>query len=351
MLQFSKITVGVDMAGCPNRCRHCWLGVTENKGVSIEQLREIANDFREHAEHFEILSWYREPDFRGDYKSLWELEKQLSTEKTPHFELAGFWRLVRDETYAKWLYENHVRKIQLTLFGDEDTTDYYVGRKGAYQEIIRAITILLNNGIAPRIQVFVNQGNLSKLQDIVRLCNDLELEQRCGLLGQKFELFAHAGSCDGENEKLYDIRMEPEDLSKIPDDIVRHTLDYLKKRSIEEVFGFSEKYLCSEFKDWDKKFYAKSNSPVFYVDSSLNVYPNVTSPYPWWKIGNLMNHGCETILKRYAEDDFFAAREMRAKKFEDMLDAYGNKDSGKLFGVGDYFYYIWNKYLREKYDS
>lgn len=113
MLDFDKITVCVDMAGCPNRCRHCWLGVTDNKGVSIEQLRKMANDFREQAKQFEILSWYREPDFRGDYQSLWELEKQLSTEKTPHFELASFWRLVRDDTYVKWLYERNVKKFNL----------------------------------------------------------------------------------------------------------------------------------------------------------------------------------------------------------------------------------------------
>lgn len=50
-------------------------------------------------------------------------------------------------------------------------------------------------------------------------------------------------------------------------------------------------------------------------------------------------------LERYEEDDFFAAREMGAKKFKDILDEYGNKDSDKLFGVGDYFYYMWNKYL------
>lgn len=242
-----------------------------------------------------------------------------------------------------------MRKIQLTLFGDEDTTDYYVGRKGAYQEIIKAIDIILRNKIVPRIQIFVNHSNLSKLPDIVKVCNDLELEQRCKFLGQKFELFVHAGSCDGENEKLYNIRIESGDLSKIPDYIVRHTMDYFNKYSIEEVFGFSEKYLCSEFKDWDKFFYEKSNSPVFYVDSNLNVYPNVTSPYPWWKIGNLMIHDCEIILKRYAENDFFAAREMGAKKFKDILDEYGNKDSDKLFGAGDYFYCMWNKYLRKKY--
>lgn len=351
MYDFDKVTVCVDMAGCPNRCRHCWIGVTPNKGMDIEQFKAIAMAFREQVNYFEIYSWYREPDFRRDYRELWEIEKQLSTIKTKHFELASFWRLVRDETYVKWLCEQDVKKCQLTLFGDEDTTDFYVGRKGAYQEIIKAIDILLENGIALRLQVFVNQKNVLVLNSVVKICNDLNLEERCKALGQEFELFVHAGTCDGENAKLYDIRVESKDLSKIPDYLVKHTLDYMKKTSIEEVFGFSEKYLCSEFKEWDEYSYSKSNSPVFYVDSYLNVYPNTTSTYSWWKIGNLLTDDCDTILKRYVENDYFAARMIEANKFEDILAVFGNKDSAKLFDVEDYYYYILNLYLKEIYDS
>lgn len=349
MYKFNKMTVCVDMAGCPNRCKHCWIGVTENKGMDVVQFKEIAEAFRKYTDCFEIYSWYREPDFRADYKNLWELEKQLSTEKIQHFELASFWRLVRDEAYVKWLCEQDVRKVQLTLFGDEVTTDFYVGRKGAYQEIVTAIDILLENEIVPRIQIFVNQRNLLKLDSIEKLCEDLKLEKRCESVGQKLELFVHAGSCDGENEKLYDIRIESESLSKIPVYIVKHTLDYMKKNSIEEVFGFTEKYLCSEIRNWDVYAYSESNSPVFYVDSNFDVYPNMTSTYPWWKIGNLRSDGCETILKKYAENNFFAAKEMKANRFESILDTYGKKDSAKLFQVEDYYYYMWNLHLKEKY--
>ena len=346
---FDKITVCVDMAGCPNKCRHCWIGVTENKGISVEQFKEIAEMFRKNISHFEIFSWYREPDFRADYRELCELEKHFSTNKTEHFELASFWRLVRDESYVKWLCEQGVKKCQLTLFGDEVTTDFYVGRKGAFQEIIKSIDILLENKIAPRIQVFVNQRNVFMLDSVVKMCRHMGLERRCAALGQKFEIFVHAGSCDGENAKLYDIRMESDDLSKIPEYLVKHTLEYMEKQSIEDVFGFSENYLYSEFHDWESYMYESSKSPVFYVDGNLDVYPNVTSTYPWWRIGNLKADGCETILKRYAENDYFAARMMKLCSFSDIVKVYGNKESRKLFELEDYYYYIWNMYMKEKY--
>lgn len=349
MYKFDKIIVCVDMAGCPNKCRHCWIGVSECKGVGIEQFQAVAKAFQEYVVDFEIFSWYREPDFRGDYKELWNLEKQLSTVKSAHFELASFWRLVRDESYVKWLCELGLKNCQLTLFGDEDTTDFYVGRKGAYQEILKAIGILLENGIAPRLQIFVNQENISQLNNIVELCRELELEQRCKAIGREFEIFVHAGSCDGENAKLYDIRIEAEDLFKLPDYLVEHTLMYLKKQSMDEVFGFSEKHLCSQFTEWDNYAYEKSSSPVFYVDSDFNVYPNMTSTFPWWKIGNMLSDGTDIILKRYVENDYFAARAIKANRFEDVLAAYGNRNSGKLFQPEDYYYYICNLYLKDKY--
>lgn len=39
MMQFEKITACLDMAGCPNRCRHYWLGNTPNGCLTTDDLR------------------------------------------------------------------------------------------------------------------------------------------------------------------------------------------------------------------------------------------------------------------------------------------------------------------------
>lgn len=59
---------------------------------------------------------------------------------------------------------------------------------------MEAVEILVENKISPRIQVFVNKENIDELLFI----------------------FIHQGSCDGESEKFYPIRVTPEDFSKIP---------------------------------------------------------------------------------------------------------------------------------------
>jgi len=35
-MKFEKITACLDMYGCPNRCKHCWLGNTPNGKLSVE---------------------------------------------------------------------------------------------------------------------------------------------------------------------------------------------------------------------------------------------------------------------------------------------------------------------------
>lgn len=349
MPKLNKITLCFDMAGCPNRCRHCWIGISDTLPMGVDNLLHITEEFKKRVSKVNIYSWYREPDYRADYQKLFELEQRLSVDKQEHFELASFWRVVRDKQYTSWLYDIGVRKCQLTLFGDETVTDWYVGRKGAYREIISAMDILLNHGIAPRIQLFVNQNNISSMKHVVELCRDMDIENRCQKINQKFELFVHAGSCDGENEKLYDIWVENKDIRLLPDYIVSKTFDYMQTSDIRDVFGHAEEEYCKESFSWEQYAFAVSDEPIFYINGNFDVFPNVTTPYAWWKIGNLLKDGYDEILDRYKNGRFFAVQMLHQMSFEKMLVCYGHSESKKLFLQEDYYYYIMNQYLRDKF--
>lgn len=41
-MNFEKITACLDMYGCTNRCKHCWLGITPNGNLSIDDLKFVA---------------------------------------------------------------------------------------------------------------------------------------------------------------------------------------------------------------------------------------------------------------------------------------------------------------------
>ena len=75
---FQHITVCLDMRGCPNRCRHCWIGHAPNARLPKEALIALAEAFRPFAKRLTVYDWYREPDYGDDYREMWELCGRLS---------------------------------------------------------------------------------------------------------------------------------------------------------------------------------------------------------------------------------------------------------------------------------
>ena len=102
----SYLGVMVDMAGCPNRCRHCWLGSHKNGSMKVDDFRNIADQFKNWRDENEkgirelgFFSWWREPDYRDDYRDLWALEQELSSPGQAQHGLSccqsGGWRRTR----------------------------------------------------------------------------------------------------------------------------------------------------------------------------------------------------------------------------------------------------------------
>ena len=342
--KFRKMTLCLDMFGCPIRCRHCWVGHSPNGNMPIDNFKQIAQRFKKYAVEIEMFDWYREPDYRDNYRQLWDLRKQLSDNITPHFELISVWRIVRDREYVKWLVSLEVKKAQLTLFGGEATTDYYTGRKGAYREILQAIDILIENKISPRIQIFVNKENIDELPLLEKLILENDLEKRCSDFGGEFTCFIHQGSCDGENAKLYDMRVTKKDLIKIPQRLAEFTLKHFNATSLDEVFGQSEQDLYKKLvNDTSTESYVE-DSPVFYIDSKLNVYPNISAPAPHWCLGNLNSSSAGEILQNYLQSKSVAQSARLTVPVCQIVKSCGNPDSLRLFDEQDYIIYLLNKY-------
>lgn len=346
--KFKKLTLCLDMFGCPNRCKHCWVGHSPNGNMTVDDFKQIAEQFKPYAREVEMFDWYREPDFKDNYKQLWDLRKQLSDSITPHFELISVWRIVRDCEYVKWLVSLGLKKVQLTLFGGEATTDYYTGRKGAYKEILQAIDILIENNISPRIQVFVNKDNIDELPLIENLILEKNLEKRCSDFGGEFTCFIHQGSCDGENAKLYDVRITPEDLIKIPQSLVKHTLKHFNATSLIEVFGQTEQDLYKKLIDDTSTESYVEDSLVLYIDNKFNVYPNISAPAPYWCLGNLNSSNAEKILQNYLQSKSIAQSTRLTVPVCQIVKSCGNPHSLRLFDEQDYIVYLLNKYCEYK---
>lgn len=172
-----------------------------NNHLSDNDAKMIVNRFNDYFDKITVYSWLREPDYCENFRERWLADNELSTGYKPQrFELASFYKIVREPEYVKFLKEVGTKKVQLTLFGLEEITDKYVGRKGAFREILKATEILIANDISPRWQLFINEENKDEIAKLLELIKELRFKERCS----DFTFFIHEGSCDGENAKLYD---------------------------------------------------------------------------------------------------------------------------------------------------
>lgn len=334
----TSLILAVDMYGCPNRCKHCWIGHMPNKRMDKDADVWIVNYFKRFFDNITYYSWLREPDFCNNFRERWNRDNEISVNSKPQrFELASFWQLVRDPDYVLFLKEVGVKKVQLTYFGMEEMTDKYVGRKGAFQELLKATDILIANQIAPRWQVFINEENKEQIIQLVDLADILQLEEKCASFGEIFECFVHCGSCDGENRKLYNIRIEKD---HIPEKIIPYYLNYDKAMTEQDCCKLLEE-------DTSHIVYHNNEEIVLNVSNSFDVYFNFTHMTETWKIGNLKNTDPEEMVRRIVEEDIDALNAAKAITVKELVERYGNRYSKRTFFIEDYKSYLLNCYIEE----
>ena len=333
-----RLTLVVDLNGCPNRCLHCWLGHMPNRRMEEGADAWIVEQFRPYFHEIEFYGWLREPDYCPDYRERWERDKALSVNAVPQrFELASFWRLARDPEYVGFLKETGVRCVQLTFFGLEETTDRYVGRRGAFQELLKATEILLANDIAPRWQCFINEENREELVRLLELSRELDLAARCEAIGSEFRFLVHEGSCDGENRKLYPVRICRD---HIPEELIPHFLNINRLHS--------EKELCGRLKNEDFHFVPQNEENiVLNIANNYDVFFNFTHMKPEWRIGNLKEEPVNELVRRVVEEDIPALREAGSITAGELVQRYGDPLSERAFRKDDFLMYLLNRHLEE----
>ncbi len=337
-MKTNNLTILADMYGCPNRCKHCWLGHMPNRKIPDGSDELIVNFFKPHFHSITFYGWVREPDYCENYVERWQRDIQISVNANPQrFELASFWRLVSDENYVRFLKSVGVNTVQLTFFGTEEITDWYIGRKGAYQELLQATEILIDNQIAPRWQVFINTENATDIIQLLAHSKELKLSERCKAFGGEFSFFIHSGSCDGENRKLYPLRINKED---IPVDLIPYYINFSETKTEVE--------LCELLANDNTCFaYHNENEITLNIANNFDVYFNFTHMLPEWKIGNILTDDSNELVRRVIDEDTPALRLARKMPVSELVSQFGNPLSHKIFDcVDDYKAYLLNEMIR-----
>ena len=347
------IGVALDLAGCPNRCQHCYLGNGPNGTLPRELLREAAEAFwgwtrpGETAPYFEqvdVSPWYREPDFSDDYRDLYDLSAELSRSKPRRYELLSIWRLARDAGYARWAGECGPRICQMSFFGMEKMTDHFHRRHGAFDDNLTATRRLLEVGMIPRWQIFLTKPSMGDLDGLVQLADRLQLRRRVADLGGQFDIFCHMPGPEGEGWNLEDIRIEPDDLARIPESLMESTrrhfegkIDWEPESAItQKVLDGMDIPLCVPAETW------------FFINADGDVFPNYGELDVYWRLGNFKTDTIGTMMERFETDIPPGLRAASHIARGDLARRFGRGDSQRLYAPGDLLDRWVHLYVREE---
>lgn len=327
IFDMSYLGVTIDMAGCPNRCRHCWLGNKKNGHMSVKEFKDIAAQFKNWRDEngvgiaeMSFFSWWREPDYRDDYRELLTLEQELSSPgRAERFELLSTWRLVRDPEYAKWAAMLPPKICQITFFGMEESTDWGMRRHGAFRDQLEATQRCQEVGITPRWQLFLTKRCLPELGDFFNLMKDYGITN----------FFIGGISPEGCGYEIESERVEKADLPLIPCEMTALSIYGLN------LLGKPECELLPELFCDHAPPNVNANIPSLAVDADYNVYPNIAEPAEWWRLGNLKTDGVDVVMMAYRDGTTPGMIANKSIPVSELAHRYGNPDSTKLYDKED----------------
>jgi MoaA/NifB/PqqE/SkfB family radical SAM enzyme len=337
MQNLNKLALTFDMAGCPNRCRHCWLGGFPNGSMSADEVREWTRQFREWRGEdgggigeLSVSTWWREPDYRDDYRELWELERELSSPGcAERFELLSIWRLARDESYAPWAATLPPKSCQISFAGMEENTDWFTRRRGSFRDSLLATERLIDAGLSPRWQLFMTKRALGEQDEFLRLMRELRLKERCAAFGGRFEMFVNTAAPDGNSYELEDIRLDEDDLPNISPELIAQSRDGWAP------LGTPERDLVAHYAGvhTPPRFYPPIKALA--VTAGWDVYPNNAEPAPWWRLGNLKRNGVDAVMRAYTHELPPGMVMNRTVPVSELAARHGDVDGRKLYNGED----------------
>ncbi|MCK5842580.1 MAG: hypothetical protein KAH31_10455 [Candidatus Sabulitectum sp.] len=223
--------------------------------------------------------------------------------------------------YLPWAKSVGPDTCQITFFGTQETTDWFYRRRGAFADALTATERLLDQGMKPRWQVFLTTKLLPELDDL------LALREKITGSYDEFKIFLNLPGPDGEARKLEHLRPAIDQVSDLPEKLLKSSRIHLNR----EALWSTEAELVSEILSAP---FLKEELPEdlwFFVCSNWDVYSNIGTLEPWWRIGNLEIDSVETILRRYENNEVPGLKGRFLLSPESLVKEFGNANGLKIY--------------------
>ncbi len=192
-LRSDKLGLLIDTGGCPNRCAHCRVEGKPTRQMPYQEMRWVVQQFRElrmndhpFFSEIDVNLWFMEPDFRDDYRTLWDLQCELNGVESKHGGLLSIWRMVSDDSYLPWVKEKGGTLCQITLFGAGETHDRFM-LPGAFADCIQAMKRLVRADFVVQWLLVFTKAIIPDLDKLLRVAEDLGLPEQSEQHGDSWQ--------------------------------------------------------------------------------------------------------------------------------------------------------------------
>jgi len=157
--------VDIDVSGCPNTCRHCARDGRPPYGklFSLDELYAIRDEWGP------LVTYCYEPTAHPDFPDIYD--PHIAVDHGGYLITNGFGLTRRTDfpILFKRMHEIGIRTLRLTLHGLREHHDWFVRRKGAFDDILLATRRAKEAGFSPLWQVYVDRKGLDDVPALVEL--------------------------------------------------------------------------------------------------------------------------------------------------------------------------------------
>ncbi|MCD4654976.1 radical SAM protein [bacterium] len=312
---------------CNNHCRHCYyFGGLDKPMMSFEQIKFILEQAVPLKDTFQnvVIQYFDEPTIHPKFMDIFEKQAELDLMWDGFFiptNGSGLARMSEDGWKRFGKIENI--ELQLTFYGLGKKHDDFAGRKGAYDDLVKTLTMAARNEISSYCGIVAYPeivNDLPKIkQEIVSLGH--------GNGGVGWYISGWQGR--GADPKL---RPGIDDIEKLRLPIAHFKSE---KQHIETILETPDigarsatETLCNFV-----SLEIQSDMSVVYGGGCDHAPPPELLPH--LVIGNLKEEGFDVLVKKYLEDPPKAFRILDQVTWGELAEKYGDRDNDAIFFIND----------------
>jgi hypothetical protein len=206
----------------------------------------------------------------------------------------------------------------------------------------------------PRWQIFLTKQLLPEIDELLRLIGQLRLRERVQDLGSEFQLFMHVPGPDHEGRKIEYLRPTVGEVMSLSEAILEPSRKHFRRDILWESESELHEAILKdeETRPRDESVLDEPSSFWFLVTNDWDVFSNVGTLEPWWRLGNLKTDSVETIMRRFEKDEILGLNALMNYPRDRLAREYGNLNGLKIYsGKGDLLNLYLAKYCEEAWEK